>query len=85
MNANLNWLTDPTVFRINRLDAHSDHICYASQDEIARGETSLRQSLDGQWSFAWSKNPRQRPENFWQEDFDDSAFGSIQVPGHMEL
>ena len=27
MNANLNWLTDPTIFRVNRLDAHSDHIC----------------------------------------------------------
>ena len=22
MDANLNWLTDPTVFRVNRLDAH---------------------------------------------------------------
>ena len=85
MNANLNWLTDPTVFRVNRLDAHSDHICYANKEEITLGASSLRQSLDGQWSFAWSKNPRQRPADFWQEDFDDSAFGTIQVPGHMEL
>ena len=30
MNANLNWLTDPTIFRVNRLDAHSDHICCAN-------------------------------------------------------
>ena len=85
MNANLDWLTDPTVFRVNRLDAHSDHICFANPEEMAQGKTSLRQSLDGQWSFAWSKNPRQRPADFWQEDFDDSDFGTIQVPGHMEL
>ena len=85
MEANLKWLTDPTVFRVNRLDAHSDHVCYASQDELNRGETSLRQSLDGQWAFAWSRNPGQRPADFWQEDYDDSGFGSIQVPGHMEL
>ena len=26
-----------------------------------------------------------RPADFWQEDFDDSGFGTIQVPGHMEL
>ena len=50
MNANLNWLTDPTVFRVNRLDAHSDHICFANPEEMAQGKTSLRQSLDGQWS-----------------------------------
>ena len=30
MQADLNWLTDSTVFQVNRLDAHSDHVCYAS-------------------------------------------------------
>ncbi|MDY4581735.1 MAG: glycoside hydrolase family 2 TIM barrel-domain containing protein [Candidatus Faecousia sp.] len=85
MQANIQWLTDPEVFRVNRLDAHSDHVCYASARELAQGETSLRQSLDGQWRFAWSPCPARRPAAFWQEDFDDSAFGTIQVPGHMEL
>lgn len=85
MEANLNWLTDPTVFQVNRLDAHSDHVCYASGEELARGETSLRQFLDGPWRFAWSKNPAVRQGSFWQEGFDDSAFDIIQVPGHMEL
>ena len=85
MQASLNWLTDPTVFRVNRLDAHSDHICFANPEELAQGKTSLRQSLDGQWRFAWSKNPRRRPADFWKPDFDDSAFGTIRVPGHMEL
>lgn len=84
MEPNLNWLTDPTVFRVNRLDAHSDHVCYASEQELAQGETSLRQSLDGLWRFAWSKKPAQRPSTFWQEDFDDSSFGTIPVPSHME-
>ena len=74
MQANLNWLTDPTVFRVNRLDAHSDHVCYASAEELARGTTSLRQSLDGPWRFAWSPNPARRPGDFWQADFDDSGF-----------
>ena len=37
MQPALNWLTDPTVFRVNRLDAHSDHICYASAREAAQG------------------------------------------------
>ena len=84
MQAMLNWLADPTVFQVNRLDAHSDHICYASAQEAAGGETSLRQSLDGQWLFRWSPNPDARPADFWQEDFDLGQFGTITVPGHME-
>lgn len=85
MQAELQWLTDPEVFRVNRLDAHSDHICYASSDEAAECRSSLRQSLDGRWRFVWSQTPDTRPSAFWQEGFDDSSFGSIQVPGHMEL
>ncbi|MCI9156129.1 MAG: beta-galactosidase [Lawsonibacter sp.] len=85
MQPDLNWLTDPTVFRVNRLDAHSDHVCYASPEEAERGETSLRQSLDGLWRFAWSPSPSARPADFWRVDFDDSSFGTIRVPGHMEL
>ena len=84
MEANLNWLADPAVFQVNRLDAHSDHVCYASAEEAERGESSLRQSLDGAWRFAWSRNPAARPADFWREDFDDSGFGTILVPGHME-
>ena len=85
MRTELQWLTDPTVFQVNRLDAHSDHLCCASLEELERGETSLRQSLDGAWRFAWSEAPARRPADFWREDFDDSSFGTIQVPGHMEL
>ena len=85
MQADLQWLTNPAVFQVNRLDAHSDHMCCASAQEAARGETSLRQSLDGVWRFAWSRAPAARPAAFWREDFDDSAFGTILVPGHMEL
>ena len=85
MEARLQWLTDPTVFQVNRLDAHSDHVCYATQEELIRGESSLRQSLDGVWKFAWSKSPNDRPRDFWKPGFDDSGFQPISVPGHMEL
>ena len=85
MEANLKWLTDPTVFRVNRLDAHSDHVCYASREEAEKGTSSLRQSLDGQWRFFWSKAPALRPADFWKEGYDLSNFGTITVPGHMEL
>ena len=84
MFPDMKWLEDPTIFRVNRLDAHSDHVCYASEEELS-GETSLRQSLDGTWRFCWSKNPAARPADFWKPEFDLSGFGTIAVPGHMEL
>ena len=84
MMPDIHWLEDPTVFRVNRLDAHSDHMTCASEAEAKSGKTSLRQSLDGEWVFRWRPNPDTRPADFWQEDFDLSDFGTIQVPGHME-
>ena len=51
MEPTLAWLEDPTVFRVNRLDAHSDHVTYLDIQELAAGKTSLRQSLDGLWRF----------------------------------
>ena len=81
----LEWLEDPRVFRVNRLDAHSDHITYCTEDEMLCGRTSLRQSLDGQWKFRYSKCPAKRPADFWQDGFDDSDFDTITVPGHLEI
>lgn len=85
MQASISWLTDPTVYAVNRLPAHSDHRFYRSLPELASGASSLVQSLDGLWRFAYSSCPAQRPENFWQTGADLSGFGSIRVPGHIEL
>ena len=81
MNAShpeLNWLEDPQVFAVNRLDAHSDHTWHTP-------EGSLRQSLDGSWRFAYSPCPAARPADFWQADASLDGFGEIAVPGHIEM
>lgn len=84
-SADLHWLTDPTVFAVNRLDAHSDHICYRTYEEAETGISSLRQSLDGNWRFAYSPCPAKRPADFWKPEADLSSFGTIMVPGHIEM
>ena len=81
----LKWLEDPEVFRVNRLDAHSDHVFYESEQSMREGDRTLYQPLDGSWRFAWSPTPAARPAEFYREGFDDSSFGSIEVPGHIEL
>lgn len=85
LKADLSWLEDPEVFRVGRLDAHSDHSFFETETDWAQKKETLRQSLNGTWKFWWSKNPGERPADFYRPDADISNFGEIQVPGHMEL
>ena len=85
MNADMKWLDNPEIFRVNQLDAHSDHNYYISYEDIKKKENHLQQSLNGQWEFNFSKNVMSRQEKFYEDNFDASNFDKIMVPGHIEL
>lgn len=85
MNADIRWLDDPEIFRVNRLPAHSDHEFYASMEELKSGKNSLVQSLNGVWQFQYSPNAMSRPSDFWRTDYDASDFEEIPVPCHIEM
>ena len=85
MNADLKWLDQPEVFRVNQLPAHSDHCFFESREAYETGESGLLQSLNGEWEFCYSVNAKSRPSEFYKEDFDRSSFDRIRVPGHIEL
>ena len=85
MNADIKWLDNPEVFRVNQLDAHSDHGYYTDYEDVEKKDNGLTQSLNGQWDFSFSRNVGSRPENFYEENFDASGFDKIMVPGHIEL
>ena len=85
MNADMKWLDNPEIFRVNQLDAHSDHNYYISYEDIKKKENHLQQSLNGPWEFNFSKNVMSRPEKFYEDNFDASNFDKIMVPGHIEL
>lgn len=44
---NFDILKNPEIFQENRLDAHSDHVCYANWGEVFLGESSYQMSLNG--------------------------------------
>uniref|UniRef100_UPI000A90805C hypothetical protein n=1 Tax=Clostridium sp. NkU-1 TaxID=1095009 RepID=UPI000A90805C len=83
--AKLEWLEDPQVFAVNRLAAHSDHCYYETEAEALKGIMGLRQALNGIWKFSYAENPAVRKEHFYENDFNLDSFGTIEVPGHMEL
>ena len=41
MKADIRWLDDPQVFRVNRLDAHSDHKFYENKEDYKNLEVPL--------------------------------------------
>ena len=85
MNADMKWLDNPEVFKVNQLEPHSDHCYYLDYSDMKKGKNPLLQSLNGQWEFAYSKNVMERPVDFYKETFDASGFDKIMVPGHIEL
>lgn len=85
MEPDIKWLDDPQTFRVGMLPAHSDHQFYQSYDEMKNDDSSYVQSLNGQWQFAFSKDPMHRIKDFYTADCDSRHFDTIKVPQHIEF
>lgn len=70
---------NPHVFGINKLPYHS-----TLQLPSLEAECEEIVSLDGQWSFHWSKDPDSRITDFYRQDYDVSGWGRIAVPGNWQ-
>ena len=85
-HASETWLTDATVFEVNRTPAHSNHKCF-THDPQSGEYSDLTQSLDGEWRVetVQASDIDFNEEPFVAENFDDSAFYRTQVPGHLQM
>ena len=70
---------NPDVLGINKLPYHA-----TLQLPSREKECQEIVSLDGQWLFHWSRNPEERPKDFWREDYDVSQWDRITVPGNWQ-
>ena len=66
-------IADPEIFEQNRLPAHSDHVFFADEKELAAGAdepagtavpSALRLSLNGLWKFSYAERPQDAPRGF---------------------
>lgn len=79
-------LSDPRVYQINRLDAHSDHLYFETFNSAKNlEELELKQSLNGEWDFLFAKNPDEREKDFYKLDFTSDRLSKIIVPGHIQI
>lgn len=78
---------NPEIFGINKEPPRATAIPYDSeQSAIAndREQSPYFLSLNGLWQFNWSPTPDERPKNFYEENFDASAWSTLAVPANWE-
>ncbi len=81
----INQLQNPSIYKINRLDAHSDHAFFEDKQSMLDGKSTLLYSLNGVWSVYYSENISERPIDFYNEEYPLNDFKDIIVPSHAEL
>lgn len=70
---------NPSVLGINKLPYHATLQLPSKQKthkEIV--------SLDGEWLFHWSRNPEERPVDFYRDDYDATGWDKVTVPGNWQ-
>ena len=82
------YWNDPSINEENRLEDHSDFFAYENAALAGKGDKSKSSrylSIEGTWKFNWVCNADERPADFYSLKYDDSAWGSMPVPGIWEL
>ncbi len=80
---------NPLVIGINKEPAYLSFMHYPDQqsalaDSSWEFHTPYYKSLDGQWKFKWSKNPSERPKDFYKTDYDVTEWAKIRVPASWQ-
>ncbi len=79
---------DPAVNEINRLPMRASYFPYESAEAAKaniKADSERFINLDGLWKFNWVADADQRPTDFFRTDYNDTAWGTMPVPGLWEL
>ncbi len=79
---------DMQVNDINRFTPHTSFFAFENESQALRGDMKVSSnylSLEGKWRFHWVENADQRPVDCFGEDFDDTKWGYMTIPGMWEL
>lgn len=76
---------NPEYYKDNCIQAHSDHVAYASWEEERTGISSFRKNLDGIWKFMYAKNIHQAVPDFEKDEYNAHEWDDIRVPAHIQM
>ena len=84
----INDWENQSIFQVNREPPRA-HFHFFESERYAQINNPKKSkyyiSLNGKWRFKLSRNPMEKPLDFFQTDYNDSKWPLINVPGHWEL
>jgi len=86
-NVSNDW-ENPQVVGRNKEPAHATLVPYPDQATALTGERTASayfKSLNGMWKFQLAPNPTAAPTDFYNVDFDDRAWDTLNVPSNWQL
>lgn len=75
---------DPNVVAINKEPARATSVPLPSP-RAKLDDRTFQRSLNGPWKFHWVGKPADRPIAFYEPEYDDSDWGTIDVPSCWEM
>lgn len=81
-------LENPKVVAIHKLPARATFFAYESLELAKSNEVEKSanyKNLNGLWKFKWTRNPDDRPLDFYKENYNTSEWNEIPVPSNWEL
>ena len=78
----------PQELSLNKEYPHAWFFSFTDEEsarKVLPENSSLWQSLDGDWKFNWAPTPEERPVDFHLENYDDSAWDDIPVPSNWNI
>lgn len=76
---------DPEIFMENRMEAHSDHTIYESEEAFLQQNKNYYLNLDGIWKFSYGRNYAEAIRGFEKEDYNCRSWADIRVPAHIQM
>ena len=84
-----------TVFAVNKEQGHATYIPYPDAAQMLGDEyyskpwieptSDYFMSLNGTWKFNLVEEPSQRPQDFFETDYDVSSWDDLPVPSNWEM
>lgn len=81
-------LQTPELISINRMSMRASVFAFENMEmaKVFDKEKSANYfSLNGAWKFNWVKDPNQRPQNFYDLNYDDSKWDNFRIPASWEV
>ncbi len=75
------------VNQVNRLNARATSYPFTTIDKALDGDRDNAEilSLNGVWKFCFAEDEKLIPQNFYEQDFNSSAWSDIDVPSCWEM